>query len=123
MLPGAIPAVFAGPGPVEREMAAPVLALMPDAIDLRGTLTVSEVAAVIERCALYVGNDSGLMHLAAATGAPTVGLCGTTRDRAAEMAPAGRRAVWAEANDANMAALSVDHVLTACAALMHYAAI
>lgn len=122
MLPGATVAVFAGPGAAEREMAAPVIALLPDAIDLRGTLTVPEVAAVIERCALYVGNDSGLMHLAAATGRPTVGLCGTTRDRAAEMAPAGRRAMWAEAEEATMAALTVDAVEAACRRLLSEAA-
>lgn len=118
LLPGAVVAVFAGPGVAEREMAAPVIALLPDAIDLRGTLAVPEVAAVIERCALYVGNDSGLMHLAAATGRPTVGLCGTTRDRAAEMAPAGRRAMWAEADEATMEALRVDAVEAACRQLL-----
>ena len=118
LLPGAAVAVFAGPGVAEREMAAPVIALLPDAIDLRGTLTVPEVAAVIERCALYVGNDSGLMHLAAATGRPTVGLCGTTRDRAAEMAPAGRRAMWAEADEATMEALTVEAVEAACRRLL-----
>lgn len=118
VLPGAVAAVFAGPGAAEREMAAPVMALLPDAIDLRGTLTVPEVAAVIDRCALYVGNDSGLMHLAAATGRPTVGLCGTTRDRAAEMAPAGARAMWAEADVPTMEALSVDDVEAACRAVL-----
>src|SRR6185312_2206089 len=56
-LPGAVPAVFAGPGEAERRMAAPVLELLPDAIDLRGTLTIPEAAAAIQRCALYVGND------------------------------------------------------------------
>lgn len=122
LLPGAAVAVFAGPGTAEREMAAPVIALLPEAIDLRGTLTVPEVAAVIERCALYVGNDSGLMHLAAATGRPTVGLCGTTRDRAAEMAPAGRRATWAEADEATMEALTVDAVEAACRRLLDDAA-
>ena len=118
LLPGAVPAVFAGPGPAEREMAAPALACLPGAIDLRGALTIPEAAAVIGRCALYVGNDSGLMHLAAATGIPTVGLCGTTRDRAAEMAPAGLQAVWAEADEATMAALTVDNVAGACRALL-----
>ncbi len=121
-LPGAVPVVFAGPGPAEREMAAPALALLPGAIDARGTLTIAEAAAVIERCALYVGNDSGLMHLAAATGTPTVGLCGTTRDRAAEMAPAGRRATWADASEPNMAALTVDAVEAACLRLLGQAA-
>lgn len=118
VLPGAVPAVFAGPGLAEREMAAPALACLPGAIDLRGALTIPEAAAVIGRCALYVGNDSGLMHLAAATGTSTVGLCGTTRDRAAEMAPAGPRAIWAEADQASMAALTVDTVEAACRALL-----
>jgi len=36
--------------------------------------------ATFERVRLYVGNDSGLMHLAAAAGAPTLGLFGPTRD-------------------------------------------
>jgi heptosyltransferase III len=35
-LPGAIPAVFAGPGEAERALAAPLLAALPDAIDLAG---------------------------------------------------------------------------------------
>ena len=45
-------------------------------IDLVGRLTLTEAAAALARCALYIGNDSGLMHLAAAAGAPTVGLFG-----------------------------------------------
>lgn len=118
LLPGAVPAVFAGPGAAERAMAAPALACLPGAIDLRGALTVAEAAAVIGRCALYVGNDSGLMHLAAATATPTVGLCGTTRDRAAEMAPAGLRAVWAQADQPTMAALTVATVERACRSLL-----
>lgn len=36
--------------------------------------------AQFERVSLFVGNDSGLMHLAAAAGAPTLGLFGPTRD-------------------------------------------
>ena len=33
-------------------------------------------AAAIARCSFYIGNDSGLMHAAAAAGVPTVGLFG-----------------------------------------------
>jgi len=118
LLPGAVPAIFAGPGAAERALAAPALALLPQAIDLCGALTVPEAAAAIERCALFVGNDSGLMHLAAATGTPTVGLCGTTRDRAAEMAPAGKQALWAEADEPSMEALTVSAVAAACASVL-----
>ena len=80
-LPGAVPVVFAGPGEAERAMAEPLLAALPDAIDLVGRLSLPEVAACLARCALFVGNDSGLMHLAAAAGAPTLGLFGPTPAR------------------------------------------
>jgi len=42
---------------------------------------LATVAAVIARAALYVGNDSGLMHVAAAAGVPTLGLFGPSDDR------------------------------------------
>jgi len=32
---------------------------------------------VLERCALFLGNDSGITHLAAAVGTPTVALFGS----------------------------------------------
>ena len=117
-LSGAVPVVFAGPGEAERQMAAPLLAALPDAIDLRGALTLPEAAACIQRCAIYIGNDSGLMHLAAASGVPTVGLCGTTMDRAAEMAPAGKRAAWALADGPTMEDLTVAGAYAACVRLL-----
>jgi len=39
-------------------------------------LQLVELAAVLERCALFVGNDSGITHLAAAVQTPTVALFG-----------------------------------------------
>jgi heptosyltransferase-2 len=41
-------------------------------INCVGRTTLREAAAVLERCALYVGNDTGLMHIAAAVGIPVV---------------------------------------------------
>jgi heptosyltransferase-3 len=96
VLAGARIAVIAGPGPVERAMAAPVLGALPGALDLIGNLDVPASAAVLRRAALYIGNDSGLMHLGAAAGAPVVGVFGTTDAR--EYAPAGPRAVAVSAD-------------------------
>ncbi|WP_158924620.1 glycosyltransferase family 9 protein [Acidisphaera sp. S103] len=89
-IPNAVPVVLGGPGPAERAMAAPLMTALPQAIDLVGTLSLPEVAAVLQAASLFIGNDSGLMHLSAAAGAPTVGLFGPTD--AATYRPAGRRA-------------------------------
>jgi ADP-heptose:LPS heptosyltransferase len=86
--PGARPAVFGGPGPGERDCAGALLTLLPGATDLVGCLSLPEAAACLARCMIFVGNDSGLMHLAAAAGVPTLGLFGPTP--ASEYAPSGR---------------------------------
>ncbi len=44
--------------------------------DLVGKCTLRETMALLKRCALFVGNDSGIMHLAAAAGTPLVALFG-----------------------------------------------
>lgn len=117
---GARCVVLAGPGAQERALAAPVLAGIPGAIDGVGALSLPECAALLVRAALFVGNDSGLMHLAAAAGAPTIGLFGPTP--ASEYAPVGRCAVAVLADGtpgrAPMDALPVDKVEAAIARLL-----
>jgi ADP-heptose:LPS heptosyltransferase len=115
-MPSAVPAVMAGPGPAELAMAAPLLAALPEAIDLAGCLTLPEAAACLARAALYVGNDSGLMHLAAAAGAPTLGLFGPTP--AAEYAPVGRCTGIVLAPGGDMRALTVEAAFDAASGLL-----
>jgi ADP-heptose:LPS heptosyltransferase len=50
-------------------------------IDLSGKADLLTGYACLKRARLFVGNDSGLMHLAAAAGAPTVGLFGPSDER------------------------------------------
>jgi ADP-heptose:LPS heptosyltransferase len=50
-------------------------------IDLVGKVDLLTSYAALKRARLFVGNDSGLMHLAAAAGAPTLGLFGPSDDR------------------------------------------
>lgn len=50
-------------------------------IDLTGKLDLITVYACLKHCDLFIGNDSGLMHLAAAAGIPTVGLFGPSDER------------------------------------------
>ncbi len=114
-------AVFAGPGPFEAGLAAPLLAALPEAIDLSGRLTLSEAAACLARCALFVGNDSGLMHLAAAAGTATLGLFGPTP--ATEYGPAGRSTAPVISPTKAMADLAVDQAVAAAQALLSAAAV
>lgn len=78
LVPGARIAVLGGPG--DRPAAQPVLeAIPPDrCLDLVGGVGLRVIQACLARCALFIGNDSGLMHMAAAAGCPTLGLFGPT---------------------------------------------
>lgn len=46
--------------------------------DLAGATTLTEVAALIAGCDLFVGNDSGLLHMAVSATVPTVAVFGAT---------------------------------------------
>lgn len=85
-LHGAAAVVAGGPG--EEAAARPVIEALPAdrRIELFGRDLLT-VAAALKRADLFVGNDSGLMHLAAAAGAPTLGLFGPSED--AHYAPWG----------------------------------
>ncbi len=62
-------------GPGERSQAEAVARRMrhPAVWDY-GSTTVPELAALYERCVLWVGNDGGALHVAVAVGLPTVGI-------------------------------------------------
>lgn len=80
ILPGARIAVIAHAS--ERAMAQPVLDALPanQVINLVGDTPLLTVFACLKRADFFVGNDSGLMHLAAASGTPTLGLFGPSRE-------------------------------------------
>lgn len=48
------------------------------AADFCGTTSLGEAMGIISRCNLFVTNDSGLMHVAAALGVPTLAIFGST---------------------------------------------
>jgi len=53
-------------------------ALAPFNLPVAWNLPLPQLAAVLERCALFAGHDSGITHLAAAVGIPTLALFGPT---------------------------------------------
>lgn len=53
-------------------------AMKAKAIDLVGTTQIAELPALLSRCDIFLGNDSGAMHVAAAAGIPLVAVFGPT---------------------------------------------
>jgi len=60
---------------------------LPAPIDLTGRTDLPQLAGVLSICAAVVSNDSGAMHVAAAAGAPVVGLFGPTDEQATSPLP------------------------------------
>lgn len=91
-MPGAPVAVFAAAG--ERDQIDTVLKQVPadQLIDTVGAIDLPTIAACLKRCALFVGNDSGLMHMAAACDTPTLGLFGPSKQE--YYAPWGTHTAW-----------------------------
>jgi heptosyltransferase-3 len=121
----------------ERPQAEPLLAALPPerVIDLVGKTPLMIAAAVISGSQMFIGNDTGLMHIAAAVGTPTLGLFGPspieryapwgkytavvrTADPPESMFPPGFNHLT---TDTLMDSLSVEAVETAARQLWHRA--
>jgi heptosyltransferase-2 len=69
--------IFGGPG--DRELGKRISKrMLRPPIDLSGKTSLGEAMALIEKCALFITNDSGLMHVAAALNVPLVAIFGST---------------------------------------------
>jgi heptosyltransferase-2 len=55
---------------------------LPRVMDLVGRTSIGALAGIVARTRVFVSNDSGAMHLAAAVGRPVVALFGPTDERA-----------------------------------------
>ncbi|MGH2519842.1 MAG: glycosyltransferase family 9 protein, partial [Chloroflexota bacterium] len=79
---------------VDRQATDATLAqLSVPALDLVDRLSAKLTAAVLERCALLLSNDSGVVHLGAAVGTPVVAVFGPTNDLAWGPYPPEKHAV------------------------------
>ena len=74
-------------GPDEKALGHSLQQSAEFMIDLTGRLTLRQMAALLRRCDLFFGGDSGPMHVAATAGAPVVAVFGPTN--IARFAPFG----------------------------------
>ncbi len=102
-------------GPADAEVA-PLLSRLSSVVHAR-ELPPRLLGAVLARAGLYVGNDSGVSHLAAAWGAPVLALFGPTDP--AQWAPVGPRVTVVASPNETMEALSVHAVVRAARAVGH----
>ena len=61
-------------GAEDREKGDRLIARCKNGVNAAGSLSVRESAALLQDCTLYLGNDTGTMHLAAAVGTPCVAI-------------------------------------------------
>ena len=86
----------------------------PGEIGVLENLSLVEVLQHLRRCRLYIGNDSGITHLAAYLGCPSIAIFGPTDPRV--WGPVGRRSrvIWKR----KLEDISVDEVLLAVRAAL-----
>lgn len=76
---GLLSVVTVGPAGADREFADAIVEAADGAASLAPvTPGLGELAALFSRCALYVGSDTGPMHVASLVGTPVVQLLGPT---------------------------------------------
>jgi heptosyltransferase-3 len=71
-------------------------------------VNLPRLAALIARCDLFIGNDTGIFHLAAAVGTRSIGLFGPTDP--GQWKPSGQRVVSLRAEGNNLSRLSISEV-------------
>jgi lipopolysaccharide heptosyltransferase II len=65
--------------PAEARVSRAIAARLRRApIDLTGKTAIADLPALLSQCRLFLGNDSGAMHVAAAVGLPVVAIFGPT---------------------------------------------
>ena len=77
-------------GPIEREDCEKCARSVTNGVNTAGELSIRESAAIMSKCSLYVGIDSGPMHIAAAEKVPCVSIF-SARDYPGRWYPYGDR--------------------------------
>jgi heptosyltransferase-3 len=79
---GWLPIITGSSEPEEKRWIAELCRhLSGDYLDLSGQLTLHQLGAVSERVRCFIGVDTAPMHIAAAAGAPVIGVFGPTSER------------------------------------------
>lgn len=73
----------------EKKLVDSIISLsQSDCVNAAGKTTLGQMAAIIKKCGLFIGTDSGPAHIAAAVGTPIISIFSGTNDPA-QWAPVG----------------------------------
>jgi lipopolysaccharide heptosyltransferase I len=120
-----LPTLVVWGGAEEHAWAQEIVAAAPGAAQLAPQTSLTELAAIARRARLFIGSDTGPLHLAAAVGTPCVGLFGPMpRERNGPYGAAhlALQEVWLSgssrarrtADNSSMRAISIASVCAAC---------
>ena len=121
-------------GSDERRLAEKIVNTSDGAAVLAPSTTIPQLAAIARRARLFVGSDTGPMHLAVAVGTPTISLHGTSRAewcgaygdsniRLQEFYQEGTARERRTADNKAMRAIQTDNVAAACDRLLEQGAL
>lgn len=97
-------------GPVEQELFSPdAIYGIQENFPLRGFSDLTLLADYLKNARGFIGNDSGVTHLAAQLGIPTIGLFGPSNP--VQWRPIGPQVRVIESRDGTMAGIAVDDIL------------
>jgi lipopolysaccharide heptosyltransferase II len=98
-------------GPMDADALADMKARLSAPCHIVEKKSIREVAAILAHARLVISNDTGIMHVAAAVGAPVLSLFGPTDPQ--QWAPVGQAHRFLEAPDGRIASIPVARVLAA----------
>lgn len=100
--------LFISWGPDDEEVINKMTSAMKQPFVICNNQTIQQFTAVIKQMSLFLTNDTGIMHLAAATGIPVLSLFGPTDPR--QWAPQGKHQRYIWAGDGKMNSISIEKV-------------
>ena len=106
--------ILASEGPRDAAAVAEFLGLCPAAVRWRASLTAT--LGLLSGADLFLGNDTGMAHVAAACGTPTVAIFGPTDPK--RWSPAGRAVRCVRSATGKVADAGLEDVLAAAIAML-----
>ncbi|MDX1931855.1 MAG: glycosyltransferase family 9 protein [Capsulimonadales bacterium] len=112
--------VLLGSGKAETDAARQLRQVIPHVplVDLTGATTLRETMGVLSHLSLFIGNDTGVNHMAASLGISTIGLFGPTR--ADKWGHDGPRGIVLSAPEGDLSRLEPGPVIDAARRLLHH---